>query len=91
MLVELKCTVIYHVYVLRNVYMSRYHSRMALPKVRILTWLRNCRMVTDHPRIAQGILLVLSMRYRRCPAQSRNSLMCAFICFICFSNKDSVK
>ena len=41
---------------------NRYHSRMALRKVRIPTWLRNSRMVSDHSRIAQGILSVLSMR-----------------------------
>ena len=41
---------------------NRYHSRMALRKVRIPTWLRNSRMVLDRSRIAQGILSVLSMR-----------------------------
>ena len=41
---------------------NQYHSRMALCKVRIPTWLRNSGMVSDHSRIAQGILSVLSMR-----------------------------
>ena len=41
---------------------NRYHSRMALRKVRIPTWLRNSRMVSDHSRIAQGIFSVLSIR-----------------------------
>ena len=38
---------------------NRYHSRMALRKVRIPTWLRNSRMVSDHSRIAQGVFSVL--------------------------------
>ena len=37
------------------------YSRMALRKVRIPTWLRNSRMVSDHSRIAQGIFSVLSI------------------------------
>ena len=35
---------------------NRYHSRMALRKERIPTWLCNSRMVTDHSRIVPGIV-----------------------------------
>ena len=60
---------------------NRYHSRMALRKVRIPTWLRNSRMVSDHSRIAQGIFSVY--RLGRCPAQSKNDSDQVRVCQNC--------
>ena len=57
---------------------------MALRKVRIPTWLRNSRMVSDHSRIAQGIFSVVSFyRLGRCPAQSKNDSDQVRICQYC--------